>query len=198
MMNYKNIEIVPYNPEWPHWFEMIKSNLNECIGNLILSIDHIGSTSVPGLGAKNRIDIQVTVEDITTESKASIDKALKKAGIEETEFSKDHSPLHDIRTEDHWKKLYLSIHTVTLNCSFHSNVHFRVKGKANHTYSLLFRDYLRCHSAAAAAYQDLKEKLAQYHTENIHAYCDIKDPACDIIMSAAQEWAERTYWSPQT
>jgi GrpB-like predicted nucleotidyltransferase (UPF0157 family) len=138
------------------------------------------------------------MQEITTESKASIDKALTKAGFGETELSQDHRPSHDLHTEDHWKKLYLSTNKVTLNYSFYLNIHFRVIGKSNQVYPLLFRDYLRCHPAAAAAYQDLKEKLARYHVQDIQAYCDIKDPACDLIMSAAHEWANRTNWIPQT
>jgi GrpB-like predicted nucleotidyltransferase (UPF0157 family) len=92
MMNYKNIEIVPYNPEWPQRFELVKSQLSAHIGNLVLSIDHIGSTSVPTLGAKDRIDIQVTIQEITAESKMSIDEVLKNLGLGETELSKDHRP----------------------------------------------------------------------------------------------------------
>ena len=195
-MSYKIIEIVPYNPEWPHWFELVKLQLSNCIGDLALSIDHIGSTSVPGLGAKNRIDIQVTVEEISLKAKESIDRSLKMIGFGEVQVSRDHRPTFDIHSEDHWQKFYLTITKETLDFSFNSNIHFRAKGKANQIYPLLFRDYLRSHPSAAAAYQDIKEKLVLYHPHNIDAYCEIKDPACDLIMSAAQDWAKQISWSP--
>ena len=56
-----------YKPTWPAEFEKIKSSLQEIMGSLVLRIDHIGSTSVPGLGAKDVIDIQVTVRALTPE-----------------------------------------------------------------------------------------------------------------------------------
>ena len=195
-MTYKTIEILPYNPAWPQWFEVVKLQLSGCLGNLALSIDHIGSTSVPGLGAKDRIDVQVTVGEITLEMKASVDCAFRGAGLGETEFSKDHRPPLDSHSEDDWQKLYLSFMKETPGCSFYSNIHIRTKGNANQIYPLLFRDYLRSHPSAAAAYQQMKEKLAEYHPHNIQAYCEIKDPACDIIMTAAQDWAMRVSWRP--
>ena len=56
------IIISQYNPKWPEEFENIKSSLQAALGDLALRIDHIGSTSVPGLGAKDVIDIQITVK----------------------------------------------------------------------------------------------------------------------------------------
>src|SRR4029079_1192646 len=75
-----------------------------------------------------------------------------------------------------------------------TNVHVRVAGRPNQRYALLFRDYLRVHPAAAAGYADLKRQLAAYHPDDIQAYVNIKDPVCDVIMSAAEEWAARTGW----
>ena len=195
-MNYKKIEIVPYNPEWPQWFELVKTKFNEYLGPLALSIDHIGSTAVPGLGAKNRIDIQITLQDLTPKTKNSIDAALQASGLGETVFSEDHRPPLDIYSNEHWIKFFFSFLFEAPNCSFDTNIHFRVKGKANQIYALLFRDYLRSHPSTSAGYQKLKEKLAEYHPQTIQAYCDIKDSACDMIMSAAQEWANQVSWSP--
>ena len=61
------ITIRAYNPLWPQEFEAIRSSLQEILGGLALRIDHIGSTSVPGLGAKDVIDIQITVQALTSE-----------------------------------------------------------------------------------------------------------------------------------
>ena len=101
-MSYKIIEIVSYNPEWPHWFELVKLQLSESIGDLVLSIDHIGSTAVPGLGAKNRIDIQVTVDEISLKTKEFIDRGLKTIDFGEIQVSRDHRPNFDTHSEDHW------------------------------------------------------------------------------------------------
>ena len=61
------IIINDYNPAWPREFEAIRSSLLKILGSLAVRIDHIGSTSVPGLGAKDVIDIQVTVRELTPE-----------------------------------------------------------------------------------------------------------------------------------
>ena len=60
----ETIVIDDYNPEWPKEFDVLRSDLSAVLGPLALRIDHIGSTSVPGLGAKDIIDIQVTVADL--------------------------------------------------------------------------------------------------------------------------------------
>src|SRR5215212_11001581 len=58
-----SVIIVPYDERWPADFAAIGAALRGALGDLALRIDHIGSTSVPGLAAKDRIDVQVTVAD---------------------------------------------------------------------------------------------------------------------------------------
>ncbi len=67
MQKLREIQIVAYQPEWPDEFAAIASSLHAALGTLALRIDHIGSTSVPGLAAKDIIDVQVTVADFTPE-----------------------------------------------------------------------------------------------------------------------------------
>ena len=59
----KSIEIVPYDENWPREFAEIAGPLRAALGEVALRIDHIGSTSVPGLAAKDIIDVHVTVQD---------------------------------------------------------------------------------------------------------------------------------------
>src|SRR5512138_3551637 len=56
-----SVEIVPYDERWPGEFAAIGAALRGALGDLALRIDHIGSTSVPGLAAKDRIDVQIAV-----------------------------------------------------------------------------------------------------------------------------------------
>ena len=63
------IIIHDYKPTWPEEFEIIRSSILEILGPLALRIDHIGSTSIPGLGAKDIIDIQITVQALTPDVK---------------------------------------------------------------------------------------------------------------------------------
>ena len=76
-----------------------------------------------------------------------------------------------------------------------AHVHVRVAGRANARYALLFRDFLRAHPDEAAAYAELKRRLAAIAPDS-DTYADTKDPVCDLIYFAAERWASETTWSP--
>ncbi|KAJ5191490.1 uncharacterized protein N7498_010475 [Penicillium cinerascens] len=73
------VTIVKPNPEWPQRFEQVKERIEKALGTLILDIGHVGSTSVPGLPAKDIIDVDLTMKDPTDE--ASYVKPLEEAGF---------------------------------------------------------------------------------------------------------------------
>lgn len=75
-----------------------------------------------------------------------------------------------------------------------TNLHARVQGRPNQIYPLLFRDYLRAHPTAAAAYGVVKIQLAQLLPDDPDVYYAIKNPVCDVITGAAQEWAKLIGW----
>lgn len=183
------IEIVPYQPAWPAEFKSIASTLRAALGSLALRIDHIGSTSVPGLAAKDRIDIQVTV----TALEAPVEKAFQRAGyLRSARNTGDHLPPGSPEPPERWVKWFFN----PPETQRPTNVHVRVQGLPNQRYPLLFRDYLRAAPAAALAYAQVKQALARYHAKDADAYYDIKDPACDLILAAAELWAEKTGWEP--
>lgn len=182
------IEIVAYKPEWPAEFTEIASQLRLALGELALRIDHIGSTSVPGLDAKDRIDIQMTVAALTP----AVQTALEQIGYARSQrISADHLP-PGCTEQAQWAKWFFSPPKETRPV----NLHVRVTGYPNQRYPLLFRDYLRSHSDAAEAYARVKKALAHYHPDDIDAYCEIKDPVCDLISQSAEVWAEDTTWQP--
>lgn len=61
------VEIVPYNDEWPARFTTLADDIRATLGAVALDVEHAGSTSVPGLAAKDVIDIDLTVADPTVE-----------------------------------------------------------------------------------------------------------------------------------
>ncbi|MDX6546529.1 MAG: hypothetical protein QOG33_79, partial [Gaiellales bacterium] len=65
----------------------------------------------------------------------------------------------------------------------------------NWRYALLFRDHLRAHPSTAAAYAELKRRLAALDIDR-GTYSDVKDPACDLIIGAAEQWSEAVGWQP--
>jgi GrpB-like predicted nucleotidyltransferase (UPF0157 family) len=150
-------------------------------------IDHIGSTSILSLGAKDVIDIQVTVQALTSEVK----QRLVEAGYEYREaITHDHVPLGEDDNPKLWAKLFFN----QPQGQRRANVHVRVAGNPNQRYALLFRDYLRAHPNSARSIELIKREIVKRHAEDLDAYYDIKDPVYDLIWDAALDWARQTGW----
>ncbi len=181
--------IKPYQPTWPAEFEAIATALTHALGPLALRIDHIGSTSVPGLGAKDIIDVQITVAALSSEMEA----ALVSAGYPLTSHQSDHVPLGGDPAPDLWAKRLFKERPGERR----ANIHVRIDGNPNQRYPLLFRDYLRAHPHSASTVELIKRELVRYHADDVEAYYDIKDPVYDLIWEAAQEWATATGWMPE-
>ena len=179
------VEIVPYQENWPSEFQVIAANLRRALGELALRIDHIGSTSVPGLSAKDVIDIQVSVAALDDRVRS----AMATLGYALLEGMRDHRPPHVVGPETDWDK-WLFMPPLGQR---RTHTHVRVQGRANQCYALLFRDYLRAHPATAEAYAELKRRLAQ-HLADPQMYPEMKDPAVDLIYLAAEDWAAATNW----
>ena len=182
------VEIIPYQESWPSEFQKLAVQLREALGPLALRIDHIGSTSVPGLAAKDIVDIQITVAALDEPVRSAL---LTLGYIQPEGVWRDHRPPHVDGPETDWEKWF-----------FHpppgqrpTNTHVRVQGRANQRYALLFRDYLRAHPLTAEAYAELKRRLAK-HLADPQTYPEVKDPAVDLIYFPAEAWAAATHWQP--
>jgi GrpB-like predicted nucleotidyltransferase (UPF0157 family) len=182
------VEIMPYAPSWPAEFAAIGAALRGALGDLALRIDHIGSTAVPGLAAKDRIDVQLTVTDFRRF--APVQAALERLGYTGVPGNqRDHEPPGWAGPDDQWQKRFFRPPAGQRP----ANLHVRAAGRANQRYPLLFRDYLRAHPRSAAAYAELKRRLAD-NLRDLETYPDVKDPACDLIIAAAEDWAVVTGW----
>jgi GrpB-like predicted nucleotidyltransferase (UPF0157 family) len=185
-----SIEIVPYDPRWPVEFRGVGMPLRKIMGDLAVRIDHIGSTAVPGLAAKDVIDVQVTVATLDA---GALVPALAPLGYALWEdITGDHVPPGRDDPQEEWRKLFFR----APQGQRRTNLHIRQAGRANQRYALLFRDYLRADPRVAGAYKQVKEVLARLHPEDLDAYYDVKDPVCDIIMAAAERWAIETSYAP--
>jgi GrpB-like predicted nucleotidyltransferase (UPF0157 family) len=178
------VTIVDYDPTWPGQFERLAAELRRRLGDAAVAIDHVGSTAVPGLAAKDVIDVQVTVASLADADRLA--PAFQAAGYVATNYRHDHRPAGDAGDPGLWeKRLWQS----PPGARRRVNVHVRVAGWPNQRYALLFRDYLRAHPHAAAAYARLKRGLAEHLGDDLRAYTELKDPACDLIVVAAEDWA---------
>ena len=191
------VTILPYQESWPSEFQAIAARLRQGLGGLALRIDHIGSTSVPGLPAKDIIDVQISV--------AALDERIKTAmqalGYAHPEgVWRDHRPpgfvgapgYQDLEDDANWAKMYFR----PPDGQRRTHTHVRVLSRPNQRYPLLFRDYLRAHPHTAAAYAELKRRLARHLADPDEMYPEVKDPAVDLIYLAAEEWAVATGWQP--
>ena len=179
------IVINDYNPLWLQEFENIRSSLLEILGGSALRIDHIGSTAVPGLGAKDVIDVQITVQTLTSE----VRYRLTEAGYEHREaITHDHVPPGEDDDPRLWAKFFFNQPAGQRR----ANIHVRAAGNPNQRYPLLFRDYLRAHPNSARSIEHIKRAIARYHADDVEAYYDIKDPVYDLIWDAALDWARTT------
>ena len=161
------------------------------VGALALRIDHIGSTSVPGLAAKDVIDTQITVVDERAMNEAA--ERLDRAGWSVTRaVMTDHIAPGGPPDAREWVKRFGREPPDHRRV----NLHIRIAGRANQRYALLFRDYLRAHPTAAAAYAAFKRRAAALLPNDLNAYADLKDPVCDLVYLPAEDWAARTAWTP--
>ena len=182
------IKILPYNPTWPAEFQRIGAILRQILGDHALRINHIGSTSVPGLAAKDIIDLQISVAVLTP----TIATAMADHGFtRRLTIDHDHKPPSMVSDRTQWTKWLFHELSDYRPC----NLHMRIEGRANQRYALLFRDYLRAHPLAAQAYAQVKIALAARHADDIAYYYDVKDPVCDIIMAGAEGWAQQSQWT---
>ena len=184
------IKIVPYEPQWPMEFRRIGMPLRKALGDLAVRIDHIGSTAIPGLAAKDVIDVQVTVASLDAEELVRVLTPLGYTLRED--ITGDHLPPGRDDSPEEWRKLYFR----APEAQRLTHLHIRQAGRANQRYALLFRDYLRADPRVRGAYEQVKEALARLHPGDIDAYYDVKDPVCDIIMAAAEYWAIETRYVP--
>jgi GrpB-like predicted nucleotidyltransferase (UPF0157 family) len=184
------LKIVPYDPRWPQEFAAIASPIREALGDLALRIDHIGSSAVPGLDAKDIIDIQVTVAALDRERIGGALARLRYTPHER--IAEDHVPAGEDPDPAEWRKLYF--HAPPGQRPTH--LHVRQDGRANQRYALLFRDYLRANPGAAETYAIIKRELIRLNPGDVDAYYAVKDPVCDLIMDGARLWAASTGWRP--
>jgi GrpB-like predicted nucleotidyltransferase (UPF0157 family) len=161
--------IVPYNPLWPVRFEEERAAIAKAIGDVALDVQHVGSTSVPGLAAKPTIDIAIGVRTME-ESRAATAPLIALGYAKGVEafpdwryFDRDgHEPGSDV------------------------HLHMVPFGGDRWNRYLLFRDYLRAHPEAAAAYERLKRDLAAEFGRDRLGYVEGKTEFVEQINSLAR------------
>jgi GrpB-like predicted nucleotidyltransferase (UPF0157 family) len=168
------VVVVDPDPTWPAIFERHRVVLRRALGGRARRIDHVGSTSVPGLAAKPIVDIQVTVDDPDDEAAFAPD--LARAGYElrvrEPRHRMFRTPARDVQ------------------------VHVWAAGSPDERRHVLFRDWLRVDAADRKRYEDTKRALAGRRWRDVNYYAEAKSPVIAEIMDRAEAWAARQGWRP--
>ena len=161
------IEIREYDPEWPALYAREEARMRAALGERVVRIEHVGSTSVPGLPAKPLIDIVLEVPDSAHEPSYVPD--LEAAGY----------PLQ-VREPDWFE------HRIFKGPDTNVNVHTFSAGCEEVDRMLLFRDWLRNDAADRNLYATAKRELAAQDWKYVQQYADAKTAIVLEILGRAQ------------
>ncbi|WP_258805836.1 dephospho-CoA kinase [Pseudarthrobacter sp. NS4] len=183
----------PYREEWPKQAARIAARLLTAAPGLILAVDHIGSTSVPGLAAKDVIDLQVAVSGL--EVADSIAPLLAEAGFPLVPDAGSDTPKPTGADPRQWQKRFHA----NADPGRPVNIHVRVAGSPGWRYALMFRDWLRENPSALRLYAAHKADLAGRFAGSVstRAYAEAKEPwFTDVAWPRMSAWAEDAGWAP--
>ncbi len=188
-------QLVPPNPRWPVDGGRLAARVSAAAGGL--RVDHIGSTAIPGMPAKDVIDLQLTVPDL--EAADRLASPLAAAGFPR-QSSVDRDVPHPGNPEpaddnpSRWRK---TLH-VNADPGQKLNLHLRVRDSPNWRWALLFRDWLAADPAEFAGYLAVKEQAATRHSSDgtTDGYAIAKEPWIDGAYRRGMHWARRTGWAP--
>jgi dephospho-CoA kinase len=179
--------LAPPDPLWPAQAQRILARLRTACGHRASRIDHIGSTAIPGMDAKDVIDIQVTVASLEVADELA--DALLAAGYLRSPITEDIAHSGD---ESLWRKrLYCSA-----DPGRPTNVHVRVEGSPGQQFALLFVDWLTANSQERSDYLELKRRVVAQGHASTREYAEAKEPWFVDAYRRAWEWAETTGWRP--
>lgn len=174
------------DPSWPEQAERLMARVERAAGDRALRMDHIGSTAVPGLAAKDVIDIQVATTDLPAAVELAGD--LRDAGL-----VRPPGRWFDVGRDgaEHDKGM-----AVNADPGRAVNLHVRPIETPTWRDALLLRDWLRATPSGAAEYAALKRRLAREPHETIDDYADAKTPWLNQALAQGDEWAARSGWTP--
>ncbi|PTT70754.1 dephospho-CoA kinase [Arthrobacter sp. HMWF013] len=179
--------------DWALQAARLAARLRAAAPGDILAVDHIGSTAVPGLAAKDVIDLQVTVAGLDVADK--IAPLLADAGFPLVPGAGFDTPKPSTPDPAQWQKRFHA----NADPGRAVNVHVRQAGSAGWRYALLFRDWLRSDPEAARSYGEHKRSLTEQlaGSRGTRAYAEAKEPwFTDVAWPRMDAWSARTGWAP--
>ncbi len=177
----------PPDPGWPAAADRLLARVRHAVGDAAVTLDHVGSTAVDGLPAKDVVDLQVGVGSLAEADDPAFVEAMAAMGFPRVDGvvednGKDGAP---------WPKRFHG----SADPGRIAHVHVREVGSPGWELALLFRDWLRADPAARDAYAAVKAALAA-GLASTEEYADAKEPWFDEAWNRAREWARATGWTP--
>jgi GrpB-like predicted nucleotidyltransferase (UPF0157 family) len=160
------ITVVDYDPRWPRHFEDTAERVRGVLGGRALSVEHIGSTSVPGLAAKPIVDMLLTVADVGDE--AAYVPTLESIGFVLRVREPAHRMLRTVGRDTH--------------------LHVYEPDRAEVRDYLDLRDWLRVDADDRALYAAEKRRLAEEQWRDMNEYADAKTDIIRDILTRARIW----------
>ena len=164
-MKTKKVIVLPYDVAWESAFEAIRAEIQTALGDLMLGIEHVGSTSVKGLSAKPCIDIDVVIRDYSVFD-AVVQKLDAIGYIHEGDLG-----IKDRKAFKYAGKSHLMTHHLYVCPRDSEELHRHI----------VFRDFLRKNSEAVKEYSMVKEKAAALFPDEIEQYIAFKAPCIEEL-----------------
>ena len=164
-MRTRRVVVLPYEIAWQSAFQKIKSEIEEAVSDLIIGVEHVGSTSVEGMSAKPCIDIDVIIKDDSVFS--AVADRLKAIGyIHEGDLG-----IKDREAFKYLDKPHLQTHHLYVCPQYSEELHRH----------MVFRDFLRSNAEAVKKYSAIKEKAAELFPDDIDQYIKYKTPCIEEL-----------------
>ena len=164
-MRTRKVVVLTYDVAWKTAFEKIINEIEAEIGDLIIGIEHVGSTSVEGMSAKPCIDIDVIIKDYSV-----FGEVVRKLGaigyIHEGDLG-----IKDREAFKYTDKPHLMTHHLYVCPRDSEELHRHI----------VFRDFLRKNPEAVKKYSRVKETAAQLFPDSIDQYIDYKSPCIEEL-----------------
>jgi len=183
--------LVGPDPGWPAQAERLMARIRLALGERAVAVDHVGSTSVPGLVAKDVVDLQVSVRRLEDADDQEFVEALRDKGFPRVEGNSNDEPKPDQPDPALWRKRFHG----SADPGRAAHVHVREVGSPGWRYALLFRDWLRADQDACDEYARVKRELAGA-AATTSDYAESKEPWFTQVWPRVEAWARHTGWSP--
>src|SRR5215469_12549527 len=164
-----HVTIEDYDPRWPRLFEMLRVRIAVVLDEMAISIEHVGSTAVPGLAAKPIIDIDVLIR-----SSADLPVVIRKLA----DLGYEHRGDLGVRGREAFRANAAAVRHHLYVCP---------PGSREYEQHIAFRNYLRAHAGEANAYALLKRELANKFGSDREGYSQAKSEFVQRLLQRALE-----------